>query len=160
MVFSLTPPSHDQNPGQAPFPCLLKPFQRYLKGQPYLPPKTSIMWVIGFLKIYLFSATLGLHCCMQAFSSCSKWGLLSSCCAQASHCGGFSCCRAQALGVMGSVAVVLWHMESFQIRDGTRVPCIGRRILNHWTIRKIRLSLYVVFFFFCPHRVACRILVP
>ena len=98
MVFSLTPPSHDQNPGQAPFPCLLKPFQRYLKGQPYLPPKTSIMWVIGFLKIYLFSATLGLHCCMQAFSSCSKWGLLSSCCAQASHCGGFSCCRAGSRG--------------------------------------------------------------
>lgn len=27
----------------------------------------------------LFLATLGFHCCMQAFSSCGKWGLLSSC---------------------------------------------------------------------------------
>ena len=26
--------------------------------------------------IYLFLATLGLCCCMQAFPSCGKWGLL------------------------------------------------------------------------------------
>ena len=39
--------------------------------------------------------------CTQAFSSCSEWGLLSSCNALASHCGGFSCCRAQAVGRVG-----------------------------------------------------------
>ena len=39
--------------------------------------------------IYLYLAVLGLHCCVQAFSSCS---------AQVSHCGGFSFCRAQPLG--------------------------------------------------------------
>ena len=43
-------------------------------------------------------AVLGLRCCMQAFSSCNKWGLLSGCGAQASYCSGLSCCRAQALG--------------------------------------------------------------
>ena len=32
------------------------------------------------------------------FSSCGQWGLLSCFGAQVSHCGGFSCCRAQALG--------------------------------------------------------------
>ena len=38
------------------------------------PPGTS------FFKIsYLFLATLGLCCCMRAFSSCSEQGLLSSC---------------------------------------------------------------------------------
>lgn len=37
----------------------------------------------------LFWALLGLHCCTRAFSGCGK---------QTSHCGGFSCCRAQALG--------------------------------------------------------------
>ena len=31
------------------------------------------------------------------FSSCGEQGLLSSCGKQASHCGGFSCCGAQAL---------------------------------------------------------------
>ena len=31
---------------------------------------------LKFLPIYLFVAVLGLHCCVQAFSSCGKWGLL------------------------------------------------------------------------------------
>ena len=38
----------------------------------------------------LFLAVLGLCCCRQAFSSCSKRGLLSSCSAQVAHCSGFS----------------------------------------------------------------------
>ena len=41
------------------------------------------------LFIYLFLAVLGLHYCMQSLPSCGAW---------ASHRGGFSCCRAQALG--------------------------------------------------------------
>ena len=39
---------------------------------------------IRIFKIYLFLAALGLPCCLQAFSSCSKRGPLSSCGAQAS----------------------------------------------------------------------------
>ena len=39
------------------------------------------------------------------FSSCSEKGLLPSCGARASLCSGFSCCRAQALGVQASVVV-------------------------------------------------------
>ena len=35
---------------------------------------------------------------------------------------------------MGLVA--LWHMGSSWTRDGTRVPCIARWILNHWTTRE------------------------
>ena len=50
-------------------------------------------------------AALGLHCCGQTFSSCSELGLLSHCDARASHCGGFSCCRARALGTQASVVV-------------------------------------------------------
>ena len=38
------------------------------------------------------------------FSRCRGQGLLSSCGARTSHCGGFSCCRALALGLVGSVA--------------------------------------------------------
>ena len=47
--------------------------------------------------VYLFLAALSLGYCVWAFSSCSEWGLLCSCCAWASNCGSFSCCRAQAL---------------------------------------------------------------
>ena len=54
--------------------------------------------------IYLLLADLGLHCYLGIFSSCSWWGLFS-CDAQASHCGGFFCRGAQALGVQ--VLVVL-----------------------------------------------------
>ena len=47
-----------------------------------------------------FLAVLGLGCCVWAFSSCSKRGLLSSCSERSSHDSGFSCCRAEALGCM------------------------------------------------------------
>ena len=39
----------------------------------------------------------GLRCCAQVFSSCVERELLSSCSAQASHCGGLSRCGSQAL---------------------------------------------------------------
>ena len=32
-----------------------------------------------------------------------------------------------------------WQSESSQTRDQTRVPCIGRWILNHWTTREVRI---------------------
>ena len=56
--------------------------------------------------IYLFMAVLDLCCCEDLFSSCGEWGLLSSCSVQASHCGGFSCCRPLTLGHAGSAVVV------------------------------------------------------
>ena len=52
---------------------------------------------IKFFKIiYLFLAGLCLLL-WRLFSHSGKWGLLSSCCVQASRCGGFSCCTVQAL---------------------------------------------------------------
>ena len=47
--------------------------------------------------IYLFLAVPGPCCCMD-FSLVVVSGILSSWSVQASHCGDFSCCRAQALG--------------------------------------------------------------
>ena len=49
----------------------------------------------------------------------------------ASCSSGFSCCRTQALGCSGLVAQQ--QVESSWTRNRTRVPCIGRRILNHRT---------------------------
>ena len=51
---------------------------------------------VPFVFVCLFPF-LFIFCCAGSsllcglFSSCSKWGLLSSCIAWASHCGGFSC---------------------------------------------------------------------
>ena len=33
-----------------------------------------------------------------------------------------------------------WHVGSSWTRDRTCVPCIGRQILNHWTIREVPMS--------------------
>ena len=48
----------------------------------------KFIYLVIYLFIYLFMAVLGLCCC-----------------ARASHCGGFSCCGAWALGVWASVVV-------------------------------------------------------
>ena len=68
----------------------------------------TVIVSIQFFLIYLFLAGLGLCCSMQAcrcslraFSSCSKWELLCICGAWASYWGSFSCCRVQALELMG-----------------------------------------------------------
>ena len=98
---------------------------------------------------YLFLTLLTLHCSTQAFSTCGEQGgLLSTCSAQPSHCDGFSCCAAQALGhrlqqLWHTGLVAPQHVGSSQTRDQTCVPCTGRQILNHWTTREVQpLSFY------------------
>ena len=74
---------------------------------------------------------LGLRCYALAFSSCDEQGLLSSCGAPASHCRGFSCCKAWPLKCVGSVVVE--HGLSFL----PWIPRFGRQIFTafyHWTI--------------------------
>ena len=93
---------------------------------------------VSLKKKKLFMTVLYLYCCSWAFSSCREWGLLSSFSMQASHCGGFSCCKARDLRLEGSVVGAhelscprgLWVL-SCQTKDQTRVPCIGKWILNH-----------------------------
>ena len=69
---------------------------------------SSFLFVCLLKFIYLFNlfilAVLGLRCCAWAFSNCSKQELLFIG-VWASHCGGFSCCRARALGAWASVVV-------------------------------------------------------
>ena len=66
----------------------------------------TLLFTLGLFLNWLTLALLGLRCRTEAFSSCSEQGLLSSGRVQASHCGGFSCCGARALGPAGSVVVV------------------------------------------------------
>ena len=64
-----------------------------------------LFFLINLFIYYLSLAALGLCCCAWAFSSCGEWGLLFVVVRGASHCGGFSCCGAQALGARASVVV-------------------------------------------------------
>ena len=82
------------NPGSKPVsPALASEF--FTRG--------PLLFLI-ILLIFFYFFVLGLHCCNWAFSSCNKQGC-SWLWNTASHCSGFSCCRAQALGHVGSVVV-------------------------------------------------------
>ena len=59
-------------------------------GQQLLMRQSVLSFFLNF--IYVFMAALGLRCYTWAFSSCG----CSSCGVWASHCSGFSCCRARA----------------------------------------------------------------
>ena len=50
--------------------------------------------------------------------------------------GLFSSCGMRALEPMGLVTPGMWDLSS-PTRDRTRVPCIGRWILNHCTTREV-----------------------
>ena len=56
------------------------------------------------LLYYLLLAALGLHCCV-GFLQLQREGATLHCGVRASHCGGFSCCAARALGAWASVIV-------------------------------------------------------
>ena len=87
-----------------------------------------------------FLAVLGLHRCTQAFSSCSERATLELWCSGSSpwwlllwsmgsrHTG--SVAAAPGLSYYGARRI-------FWTRDQSRVPCIGRQILNRWTIREV-----------------------
>ena len=82
--------------------------------QPFCPP-------FLFLNIILFIfSCAGSLLLSGLFSSCGKQGLLSSCSVRASHCGGFFCCGAQAIGHMGSIVGCSRALEHRFKNCGTR----------------------------------------
>ena len=91
--------------------------------------------------IQSFLAAVGLCCWAQAFTSCSKWGLLSRCNAQGFPCGGFSHCGVWAVFCMGSVVVAHRFSCSVACRifpDQGLNQCLlhCKQTLNHWTIKE------------------------
>ena len=62
--------------------------------------ESQVVFKRNFL-IILFIGSAGSSLLCELCSGCVKWGLLSDCGVQASHCGGFSCWGAQGLELMG-----------------------------------------------------------
>ena len=74
----------------------------------------SFFFFQSFYLLYLFLAALGFHCCLGlSLVAASRAALL--CGGRASHCGGFSCYRAWALGQWVSV-VVTHGLNSYGLR--------------------------------------------
>ena len=85
-------------------------------------------------------AVLGLRFCARAFSSCGKRGppliaVRGPLTITASRCGAQAPdVQAQQLWLTGPAAPQ--YVGSSQTRARTRVPCIGRQILNHCATRE------------------------
>ena len=92
--------------------------------------------VVYYVFLYSFICLAVLHlCCAQAFSSRSEQGLL--CSARPPHRSRFPRCGAWAL----ECRLAPRHVATSRTRD--RVPCLGRWILNHLTVR-ILLKVWVL----------------
>ena len=113
-----------------------------------------LYYFFTFFLINLFLAALGHCCCARAFSSCGERGLLfvAVCRLLIAVASLVVEHRLQAHGLqqlwhMGSTAQAqqLWHtglvaprhVGSSRTRARTRVPCTGRRILNHCATREV-----------------------
>ena len=71
----------------------------YIMFVPYFKKRFTCLFIL-----ILFLVVVGFRCCTEAFSSCgesySPFGV------QVSHCAGFSCCGAWALGMWASAVVM------------------------------------------------------
>ena len=98
-----------------------------------------------YINLFIFSC-VGSSLLRMGFLQLRGAGATLCCGVWASHCGGFSFCRAQALGAraqqlwcMGLVAPR--HVGSSRARAQTLIPCIGRQILNHCATREVPYCL-------------------
>ena len=124
---------------------------------------TSVSSFFFFFLIYLFIfGCVGSSFLCEGFLQLRQVGATLHCGAQASHYRVLCCCRAQAPDVQAQQLwltglVVPRHVGSSQTRARTRVPCIGRQILNHCTTREALclVSFTQILFLRCTYVVAC-----
>ena len=86
------------------------------------------LFVLFSFLFFFFSTALGLHCCVQDFSSCSEWGLLSDC----SGLVIVMVSLAAACRLNCPLACGIFLEKGFN-----SFHCIDREILNHWTTREV-----------------------
>ena len=117
-------------------------FHTYIRN--YIQVLCLFFFLILF--IYLFGCVGSSFLC-EGFLQLRRAGTTPHRGARASHCRSLSCCGAQApdaqaqqLWLTGLVAP--WHVGSSQTGARTRVPCIGRQILNHCATKEALLSIF------------------
>ena len=95
---------------------------------------------LNFIYLFIYGCVGSSYLC-EGFLQLWQVGATLHRGARASHYRGLSCFGAQApdaqaqqLWLTGLVAP--WHVGSSQTRARTRVPCIGRQILNHCATRE------------------------
>ena len=79
--------------------------------------------IYSFLKKYFLFGSIGSSLLRAGLLQLWRAGATLCCGARASHCGGFSCCRAWTLGAQASVVAAhglqqLWHVGSVVVAHG------------------------------------------
>ena len=122
---------------------------KYLRAPYFFFNDSSLFLTCTILFIVGYSGS-SLLCGL--FSSCSKQVRLFSCVAWTPHCGGFSCCRAQALVIVAYrlSSCGSWALERGLNSCGTQVSCSAARgifpdqgsnpCLLHWQVNSLPLS--------------------
>ena len=108
------------------------------------------IWICTTISPFVFIFYYFIYLSFDCAGSLLMHGLLSSCNAQASHCDGFSCCRAQALWPKGSVVVVsgLYSTDSIVVVHGLSCSAVcgvfqdqgSNPCLLHWQVDSWPLS--------------------
>ena len=117
----------------------------------------SIKKLFFFVLIYFIDGCVGSSFLCEGFLQLWQAGATLHRGARASRYRGLSCCGAQAPDTQ---AQQLWltgpaaprHVGSSQTRARTRVPCIGRRILNHCATREAPKKLFLKYILKIPDR--------
>ena len=115
-------------------------------GLPQLTP--LLLFVLSFIYLFIFGC-VGSSLLCEGFLQLRRAGATLHRGARASHYRGLSCCGAQAPDAQ---AQQLWltgpaaprHVGSSRTGARTRVPCIGRWILNHCATREALLFVLYV----------------
>ena len=110
-------------------------------------------------------AVLSLRFCARAFSGCGKWGPLfiavrGPLTVAASLVAEHRLPDAQAQQLWRTGPAAPRHVGSSQTRARTRVPCIGRQILNHCATREAQLSILYVVLHMCQSQSSTLFLPP
>ena len=140
---------------------LLTPNSQSIPFNPSPLATTSLFFFFNFYLFYLFLAALGLRCCTQAFSSCSKRGYSLLRCAglslqwllllqsMGSRCAGFSSCGSRALehrlsscGAWAQLLCIMWDLPGPGIEPVS--PVLAGRFLTTVPPGKSHKSLLYV----------------
>ena len=99
-------------------------------------PVTICLTGTSFPNFFIYFWLRCFCCCLPASSSCGDQGATLGCSERASHCGGFSCCRAWDLGACASLVVARRLQSTGSVLVAHGLSCTGM-----WNLPKPGIEL-------------------
>ena len=116
-------------------------FNKFIYLFIYLLTYLWLRWVFVAVRGLSLVAASGGYSSLQFTGFSLQWLLLLQ--STGSRCMGFSSCGSRAQQLWHTGLAALRHVGSSWARDRTRVPCIGRWILNHCSTREVPIGSFL-----------------